>query len=643
MINKNSLSFRIALRVLYITLGLFLLTFVVYYLFTREIISNAAEGNARKMAGNIEGKIAANILPMEEIPEMLASGIEMGLLPADSILGLLERLLIANPDVFGISVAFEPGTIKGKGKYYMPFVYRSGDTLVKTHLGGPDYEYHLMDWYQIPLLTGKPYWSEPYYDLGGGNALMSSYSVPLFWKQGNDSLCIGVAAVDINLQWLAELVKETRVFESGYAMVLSRNGMALAHPDSGLVMNESIFSFAESHDEPLLREIGRDLQAGKSGFRPYNLKGRQDSWIYYTGLPAGKLSLAVVYPEKEMYAELHNMNMLLLLVVVPGLLFLSILVLRSVRQLGRPLTEIADSAHQIAAGNFNTPLPELKRKDELMQLRDAMAYMQEQLSEYIRNLTLTTAAKEKIESELRIARDIQMAMIPQSFPPFPDLPQIDLFAELKSAKEVGGDLYDFFLIDEKRFCFAIGDVSGKGVPASLFMAVTRTLLRSITDKQKTPSAIVKSLNKSLSMNNESCMFVTFFLGILDLDTGEIIYTNAGHNPPVIIRKDEMPLMLKNSACLPIGLDASFDYPQFALKFHQGDKLFVYTDGVSEAENENHELFGEQAILSVLQKNTNTSPRALISGLDKALARHVQGFTQSDDITMMVVAWCEKGS
>ncbi len=641
MINKNSLSFRIALRVLYITLSLFVLTFVTYYFFSREIISAAAEDNARKMAGNIEGRIAAKLLPMQEIPEMLVSCLEMGLIPADSIMDLLERTLAYNPDVFGVCVAFEPGAVAGQGKYFMPFVHRSGDTLARTYLGGPDYEYHLMDWYQVPVLTGKPYWSEPYYDLGGGNKLMSSYSVPFFRTNGADSICAGVAVVDIDLDWLAGLVHETRIFESGYAMVLSRNGMALAHPNPDVVMNESIYSYAVNQDEPLLREIGRELRQGKSGFCPYNLKGRPDSWIFYTVLPTGMLSMAVVYPNKEMFAELHDMNRLLIAVIVLGLIFLTVLTLRSIRQLGRPLVAIANSAHEIAGGNFKAELPELKRKDELKQLRDAMAYMQDQLSEYISNLTQTTAAKEKIESELRIARDIQMSMIPQSFPPFPDLPQIDLFAELKSAKEVGGDMYDFFLIDDRRFCFAIGDVSGKGVPASLFMAVTRTLLRSIADKHKNPSGIVKLLNKSLSANNDSCMFVTFFLGILDLDTGKITYTNAGHNPPVLIRSKAEPEILHDRPSLPVGLDEDFDYPEFSMKFHKGDKLFVYTDGVSEAENDQHQLFGEEAIMTELKRNSSADPRALIKGVDQALASHVQDFTQSDDITMMVVAWCEK--
>jgi len=152
----------------------------------------------------------------------------------------------------------------------------------------------------------------------------------------------------------------------------------------------------------------------------------------------------------------------------------------------------------------------------MKELHDSFVYMQKELAQYIVNLRETTSARERIESELRIAREIQMGMIPHIFPPFPNLSEIDLFALLRPAKEVGGDLYDFFLIGEDKLCFAIGDVSGKGVPASLFMAVTRTLLRSVSTIDGSPSAVVSSLNKSLSYNNESSMFVTFFVGMLNL-------------------------------------------------------------------------------------------------------------------------------
>jgi sigma-B regulation protein RsbU (phosphoserine phosphatase) len=370
----------------------------------------------------------------------------------------------------------------------------------------------------------------------------------------------------------------------------------------------------------------------KSKYHPGKL------WINYRGLPSSHWSVAVIYPEKEMFASLYRINYILLFLIIAGLSLLSFFTIKIINNLTEPLKHFAVSARLIAEGDFNVRLPEIKTQDEMKELYNSFSYMQKELSEYIVNLKVTTTAKEKIESELRIAKEIQMAMIPHIFPPFPDLPQVDVFAVLKSAKEVGGDLYDFFVIDGNKFCIAIGDVSGKGVPASLYMAVTRTLVRSISDKETAPSVIVSSLNKSLSSNNESSMFVTFFLGVLDLETGELKYCNAGHNPPVIIRQKGEVVMFEKTSFIPVGLFEDFEYGESNLQFAPGDKIFLYTDGVSEAEDAENRLFGDERLMSIIWKNSDSSPRELIKKMEEGVALHVNGHTQSDDITMMTIVY-----
>lgn len=264
--------------------------------------------------------------------------------------------------------------------------------------------------------------------------------------------------------------------------------------------------------------------------------------------------------------------------------------------------------------------------------------MQKELANYISNLQETTSAKEKIESELRIAREIQMGMIPHIFPPFPELSEIDLFASLLSAKEVGGDLYDFFLIDSERMCFAIGDVSGKGIPASLFMAVTRTLLRSVADKQKTSAQIVSSINKTLSLSNESNMFVTLFLGILDIKTGELKYCNAGHNPPVLIKNREKVNYFNITKAIPVGLFEDYTYKEEVMQLAAGDQIFLYTDGLTEAEDVSNRLFGDDMLLEILREHASGTPYQLIEEATKAVVLHVNGHIQSDDLTMMSIIY-----
>jgi phosphoserine phosphatase RsbU/P len=636
MIKKNTLSLRIITRVLLITISLFILILSVYTYFNRNIIRNAARENAIQLGSSLQSDIEYILRPLEKIPQMVSTTMEMGLFDKDSLHLVLESIIENNDEVFGAIIAFEPDFFPEKGTYFAPYAYRDNSRIRSVVLGGPQYEYFYMDWYQIPKILERPYWTEPYFDEGGGETIMATYSVPFYKQIDGERRFAGIATVDVELEYLTEIVTDVQIFETGYAFLISRNGVALAHPHPGQVMNESIFSASSDWDEPVLRDIGRELLQGKSNFREYNLKGQEKSWIYYKNLPESGYSIGVVYPDAEMMAPLQRMTFILLILIVAGLGLLTFAIVRSVNQLAAPLSHFATSARLIADGDFNVKLPEIKTKDEMLELHNAFSHMQDQLAEYVENLKETTAAKEKIESELRIAREIQLAMIPHSFPPFPDMPQVDLAAMLKSAREVGGDLYDFFTMDEHRFCFAIGDVSGKGVPASLFMAVTRTLLRSIADKVNSPADIVNSLNKSLSLNNESCMFVTFFMGILDLRTKEVKYVNAGHNPPVIISNNGEVKMFETKGTIPLGLNEFFQYPEETLKLQQGDKFFSYTDGVNEAENAAAELFGDERMLDVIREHKDKNPRDLIMAMEAAIIKHVAGYPQSDDITMMAL-------
>ena len=643
MIKRHSLSFRIITSVLLITVTLFILILSVYYYYTRRIIMESTQRYAIELAGNISGKIEQILLPMEKLPLMLAATMEMGVFHQDSLMPVLKSILKHNKNIYGTCLAFEPDFFPDKGKYYMLYAHREEDSIQTMILGGRDYSYFYMDWYQIPAMLRTPYWSEPYYDEGAGNVLMATYSVPFYCMQDGKRNFAGMATVDIELEWLTDIVSEVRIFETGYAFMISRNGVAVTHPDKSQIMNSSIFSIAEDWNAPILREIGRELLQGKSNFREYNIPGREPRWIYYHNLESNLWSVSVVYPDREMFAPLIQMNTMAILLIVAGLLLLTLITSGIINKLASPLTQFANSARTIAEGNFNVQLPPVKTRDEMKELHNAFSHMQLQLAQYIENLKETTTAKEKIESELRIAREIQMSMIPHTFPPFPDLPQISLYATLKSAKEVGGDLYDFFVINKTKFCFAIGDVSGKGVPASLFMAVTRTLLRSISDKEESPSRIMENLNKSLAYNNESNMFVTFFLGILDLETGLLQYANAGHNPPVLITCQNDIRMFETANAIPLGLFEDFAYPESQLQLNNGDMIFAYTDGVNEAENEQAILFGDEQMLHQLGKCKDPNPASLIHCLETAIESHVKGFPQSDDITMMTIMYNEQAN
>lgn len=242
-----------------------------------------------------------------------------------------------------------------------------------------------------------------------------------------------------------------------------------------------------------------------------------------------------------------------------------------------------------------------------------------------------TAVKERMENELEIAKGIQMSMIPKIFPSYPERGDIDIFASIVPAKEVGGDLFDFFIMDEKLY-FCIGDVSGKGVPASLVMAVTRSLFRTLAAHEKSPGRIVTAMNESMSDMNESTMFVTFFCGVLDMKTGHLRYCNAGHNAPVLLNTAKTPLPVVSNVPLGIVAGTAFQEQETDLKYD--DTLFLYTDGVTEAENAKHELFGEERMINALSELKGS--KAHLEEMQKAISDFVGNAPQSDDITMLFI-------
>ena len=317
----------------------------------------------------------------------------------------------------------------------------------------------------------------------------------------------------------------------------------------------------------------------------------------------------------------------LLVLIVVGLIFIFFVCRRVIRRMTRPITELSVSALNMAKGNFKAKLPEIKSQDEMRRLHDSFFYMQNSITDYIDQLKTTKNENERMESELNVARTIQMGMLSTDFPP-------QLHALLRPAKEVGGDLYDFIQKGDVLH-FAVGDVSGKGVPASLVMSITRAMLHFVATLDLPLSESVSRLNNSVADSNSNDMFVTLFIGRINVKTGHMDYCNAGHNPPVILAPGEAPRFLQVKSNLAAGLMENFPYEAESIDLAPGTRLVAYTDGVTEAENNDFALFGEERLLGAVQQSA-------ADGDEKTVVEHiyqsVKGFTgshpQSDDITIM---------
>ncbi len=630
---RQSFSARLSFFILLFTAAIFVVAFSIFYHFSGSTIERDARTEAENTLQIINLRIEKVLRRVEAVPDNLNWVVASGRIVPDSMYNVTRNVVKNNPDIYGSAIAFEPDYFKEKGYWFSPYSYRDGDNIFSKQLGNKEYDYFTWEWYEQPKTLGRPCWSEPYYDEGGGEMIMCTYSAPIYDR---DKKMIGIFTSDISLEWLTDLINGMKRSDNSYTFMLGKDGTYIAHYMRERILNQTIFGVSKEMTDPQVRLIGEEMTAGNQGMLTFDNDGIK-SYAFYAPVPHTNWSVGIVLPADEVFGELHRINLILILIVGFGLIALFLISSRTISNLTRPLKKFAASARKIARGDFQAQLPVIKSQDEMMELRDSFSYMQSELTNYIADLQQTTSVKEKIESELRIARDIQMGMIPKIFPPFPSRREIDLYAVLNPAKEVGGDLYDFFMEGDNLY-FAIGDVSGKGVPASLFMAVTRSLFRSVAVSAGTPAAVMTSLNASISENNDSNMFVTLLIGVLDLNTGEMKYCNAGHNPPVIVSPDGRAQWLDVVPNIPVGVMEGFPYKEQQTALPDSSTLVLYTDGVTEAESAEKVLYGEERLLDMVRRNPQAPPRRMIETLLSDIELHVKENEPSDDITLLVIEY-----
>ena len=505
----------------------------------------------------------------------------------DSLFGLTQRLVEQNPTLDGCCIAMVPNYYPEKGRLFEPYTIRR-DTGIETYqLGSEEHDYSTNRVFIETIAQDTSVWSEPYPNPEEPDVTLVTYTHPIHDKTGK---VVGSIAVDLNTGWLGDVLNSRHLYPSSYNLLLSVEGHLICGPDAGTVnprevdmmvslLNDSTCSQNASTSGRFHTVNFNDKENGSKGF-DYSMSPRAlNSW-----------RLAVVHYKDEVFQPLNSLRWRNLLLTLVGLLVFAFIIQRSAHNLNK--------------------------------------------------LEKANLEKERIDNELNIAKNIQMDMLPK-----PDSAatrdDVSLFGSIIPAKIVGGDLYDHFIRDEKLF-FCIGDVSGKGVPAALVMAVVHTLFRSISAHESRPDRIMHTLNENACQGNDSNMFVTFFIGVLDLPTGKLRYCNAGHNGPVIVGKDMR--MLPAKANLPLGVVDDMVYVAQEETLVPNETLFLYTDGVTEAKNSQHEQFGmtqlEETLKGLVVQEAVT-PKHLIETVTEHVNAFVQDAEQSDDLTMLAVQYTPK--
>lgn len=636
MARNRGIAVRLATWILAGVAVIFTVVFAYSYVISRNIILRNVETNAENLASSTVNRIDSVMKAVEKVPKNLAIFLEDFPYQYGDILRQIRAVVEKNPEIYGATIAFEPYAYSMNIRNFAPYFYKNRGELSFTYI---PYEYFSWDWYQIPKELNAPAWSEPYFDEGAGQTMMATFSVPFYRATSGEKRLAGIVTADISLDWLQEMIGSVRIAETGYGFLISKNGTFVTHPNSSLVMNETLFTVAEERGDRAMREVGRCMVRGESGFVLFpSLHTGKQCWMWYSPLPSNQWSLGVLFPKDELMADIQRLNQTIVWLSLAGFVLLLVMIFWISGSITRPLRALSRAARQMATGDLEIPIPDVKTRDEVGTLAESFNSMKNSLKQYISDLKDTTAAKERIESELKIAHDIQMSILPKIFPPFPDRTEFDVLAFMKPAKEVGGDLYDFFFMDEENFCFVIGDVSGKGVPASLFMAVTKTLVKTKATQGLSAENVLNRVNQDLSLDNESMMFVTLFLGILNTVTGEVVYSNAGHNPPFLLSASGTITPLQPTGGIALGVAEECVYRSRKITMQKGDALFLYTDGVTEAMDEREDLFSEGRLMQDLVPLSGKSLKEIISGIMGNVEHFSEGVPQADDITMMVIRY-----
>ncbi len=639
---RHSLSARLSLWIVLFAAIIFVVALGFMFVESRRTVRQEAESRASQVlestALRVNGLLDRVVVATTNLEWLVLRHLDA----PDSMFVYAQCLMENNPDLNGCSIAFEPYFFQDRGRYFSAYSYNDHGTIHTTQEGNEQYEYFYMDWYQLAKLLDRPCWTEPFFDFNASDIyskeMIASYCKPIKNAQGK---YVGTIAVDLSLEWLSNTVSSVKPYPNSYSIMIGEGGTYFVHPDTTKLFYQSIFTpmleqtvsnssatpMAEQPDTTLTA-LGHAMQRGEEGMIELSIDGEK-CYVFYKPLSQTGWSMAIVCPESDIYGGYNRLQNMVMAIVLTGLLIMLLVFGRIVRKELKPLRILAIQTDAIAKGNFAMELPDNGHTDVIGRLTHSFADMQHSLSNYIEELKKTTALKATIESELKVASDIQMSMVPRIFPAFPNRKDIDIFASMTPAKEVGGDLYDFFVQDERLY-FCIGDVSGKGVPASLFMAVTRNLFRIVAQQGHTPAEVAAQTNAFLTRDNDAGMFVTMFIGMVDLHTGRLDYCNCGHNPPII---DGQFLNIGNdNQALGLWNDVPFEGESIA--DIRGKQILLYTDGLNEAENDEKELLGERRLLELMTVAVQLTSKEVVNMLRASVEAHRSGAYPNDDLTLM---------
>lgn len=632
---KRSFATRLSRKIIIITSIIFVLALgIISACCARMILNSSRQYTAQALEATAD-EIQISLRSTEKAAEAVASTISSfycagSQVDKDSFFTMITDALEANPDFKGMGIYYEPYKYTKESRFAGIYASRDSETNEIVFEWDDDvtylideWDYFEQDWYTAVQSTLKPAWISPFLEnMWTYYTLLTTYSCPVLDSEGN---LVAVFAIDLSLDWIKDKLISLRPYE--------HSNLVLADADLNYICNpESETPYEGSHTDNQFISDHRDQLAGVTKDSWITIEDRKDGF-YVASRMSNDWILCAYNLYDDAFKALYIFLAVLSAILILGVLFLYFSSHRVIKRKTKPIVQFATAASQITDGHFDVPIPEVKTGDEIEDLGQALDFMQKSVTDFIDMLKITTAQKERLEGELNVAKNIQMEMLNNDFP---KMDSMGICATSTPAREVGGDLYDFYY-DGDNLLFVLGDVSGKGVPAAMLMSITISAFRAVRTDRTSMAEIMSLINKTFCLSSREMMFVTMVIGKINIKTGETVFCNGGHNPMVYIDPDGKSQFLALDKNLPVGVLDDFQYTENVFHMAKGSRLLVYTDGITEAEDADKNLYGDDRLLAFASVHSQAiSNYEFIHDLMTDVEAFTKGTEPNDDRTALSI-------
>ncbi|MBP3820278.1 SpoIIE family protein phosphatase [bacterium] len=615
-------------EIITITLSMLLILFVVFALFaflyykdTELLMLNFTSKNIMTYANNINKeviKIEKNAYDLALMGELYYKFDRNKSIAEKTIVQVFDNY----PESLGGGVWFKPYVVDRSKRLLCMYAYRNkhGNVVFDPKFESEEYNYPDKSWYKeiFPFINKKDNieWSRPYYEKEGSDTVMITAGAGMYDNEGN---LVGLSTVDWEVNSVIKTISAIKPSKNSFSL------FANPSKDYVIVTNDPYLK-----DKALVGASLKNIPWYNDNLINVRYMTYQNKeFIPYVKILDNEMILIVCVPKNEFLAKMFHSITIFCILLTFLALFLAYIVYSGLRKnIMYPIGKLIYIANKISKGDNDIEI-KIENPVEFEKLASTF----DKMTRDIKNIT---KEKERINSELNIAKSIQISSLPSVFPPFPDRQEFDIYASMDTAKEVGGDFYDFYFMDENHIMFIIADVSGKGVPAALFMMTAKTLINNISQIVKDPSDIIEQINNKICASNKNGFFITLFAGIVDLRTGKMSCINCGHNPPLILTNDGKYKYMDLDQNVALGVFENMNFKIVDINLNPGDIILTYTDGVTEALNENDDMYGEDRLKDCLNKNKDiTNIKDIINTIKNDVKQFSGSVSQSDDMTMLI--------